>query len=91
MEKRILQLNLTKKWFDLIKAGAKKVEYREVKKHWISRLSDVGTIVYNDFSDIKLKMDSISPFINDDIFGEICEFFDFAEFNQILQLQVQKD
>ena len=35
---RILQLTLKKKWFDLIATGEKKFEYREYKRHWMSRL-----------------------------------------------------
>ena len=44
---KILQLTLTKKWFDLIASGEKIFEYREYKKHWISRLlekSETGKI-----------------------------------------------
>lgn len=52
MNKKILRLNLTKKWFDLIISGEKKVEYRAVKKHWISRLSGHGTNITYDFSDV---------------------------------------
>jgi len=36
--RRILRLTLTKQWFDLIVKGEKKFEYREYKKHWMSRL-----------------------------------------------------
>jgi len=35
---KILHLNLHKKWFDLILAGKKKVEYREIKHYWTKRL-----------------------------------------------------
>lgn len=38
MEKKILHLTLTKKWFDMIVSGAKKEEYREIKPYWIKRL-----------------------------------------------------
>lgn len=37
---KILRLTLKKKWFDLILSGKKTIEYRERKKHWISRLVD---------------------------------------------------
>jgi ASC-1-like (ASCH) protein len=40
MEKRILYLTLKKKWFDLIKSGEKRIEYREVKPYWTKRLLD---------------------------------------------------
>lgn len=36
---RILHLTLKRKWFDLIAAGKKKVEYREMKPYWNKRLS----------------------------------------------------
>ena len=35
---RILKQTLTKKWFDLILSGEKLEEYREIKKHWVSRI-----------------------------------------------------
>jgi len=38
METRILRLTLKKKWFDMILAGIKTEEYREMKSFWISRL-----------------------------------------------------
>jgi ASC-1-like (ASCH) protein len=37
---KILHLTLMKKWFDLIKSGEKKVEYREIKPYWTKRLFD---------------------------------------------------
>jgi hypothetical protein len=35
---KTLHLNLKKKWFDLIAAGKKKEEYREIKHYWCKRL-----------------------------------------------------
>lgn len=35
---KILNFTLKKKWFDLIKSGKKKKEYREDKPYWNSRL-----------------------------------------------------
>lgn len=35
---RILDLTIKKEWFDKIKSGEKKVEFREFKPHWIKRL-----------------------------------------------------
>ena len=32
-----LRLPLKKKWFDMIKSGEKKAEYREIKKYWLDR------------------------------------------------------
>lgn len=37
-EKRILHLTLEQVWFRAILANEKKVEYREVKDYWITRL-----------------------------------------------------
>jgi len=37
---KTLHLTLKKKWFDLILAGKKKVEYREIKPYWTQRLLD---------------------------------------------------
>jgi len=33
-----LHIVVNKKWFDLIKAGVKREEYREIKPHWVGRL-----------------------------------------------------
>ena len=33
-----LVLTLKKEWFDLIKSGEKKVEFREIKPYWVRRL-----------------------------------------------------
>lgn len=35
-----LHLNLKKEWFDLIRSGKKKEEYREVSHYWANRLLD---------------------------------------------------
>lgn len=34
----VLHLTLTRKWFDLIRAGKKTVEYRDCKPYWRKRL-----------------------------------------------------
>lgn len=36
---KTLTLTLKKKWFDLIKSGEKKEEYREVKAYYVGRLT----------------------------------------------------
>lgn len=41
MQKQILSLTLKKKWFDMILAGVKKEEYREVKDYWMKRIAGV--------------------------------------------------
>ena len=37
-ELRILELTITKQWYDLISSGVKKEEYREIKRYWLNRL-----------------------------------------------------
>lgn len=41
---KTLTLSLKRKWFDMIKAGVKKEEYRELKYHWLTRLFRVKDI-----------------------------------------------
>lgn len=38
MNKKILALTVSKQWFDMIIAGKKTEEYREIKGFWMSRL-----------------------------------------------------
>lgn len=38
--KKILSLNLKRKWYDMIKSGEKLEEYREIKDYWKIRLTD---------------------------------------------------
>lgn len=39
---RTLHLTLKKKWFDMIKSGEKKEEYREIKDYWVKRLKEMS-------------------------------------------------
>lgn len=34
----VLNLNVTKNWFDMIESGIKPEEYREIKEYWTKRL-----------------------------------------------------
>ena len=38
MEKKVLTLTVSKQWFDMIVAGKKTEEYREIKPYWVARL-----------------------------------------------------
>ena len=38
MKKKVLTLTVSKQWFDMIAAGKKTEEYREIKPYWIARL-----------------------------------------------------
>lgn len=42
-QENILYLPLKKKWFDMIKSGIKKEEYREINKYWCRRLYECYT------------------------------------------------
>jgi len=62
---KILDLVLKKEWYDLIKNGDKREEYREIKPYWLTRL--FGTISKKD---AKMYCDDIEKLIediNDDI------------------------
>lgn len=41
---KILTLSLKKQWFDKIKSGEKKEEYRELKEYWKKRLFESNDI-----------------------------------------------
>ena len=60
----ILKLTLKRKWFDLIANGKKKVEYREYKPHWISRLMIDGAL-RDDFTEVQFRngYNSDAPFM----------------------------
>lgn len=38
MEKKLLTLSVSKEWFEMIQAGEKNEEYREIKPYWVARL-----------------------------------------------------
>jgi len=41
MEKKVLNLSLTKEWYEKVASGEKTDEYREIKPYWTNRLFDV--------------------------------------------------
>ena len=41
----MLVLPIKKKWFDMIRSGEKKEEYREIKPYWTSRLERFLSII----------------------------------------------
>lgn len=40
--KKILTLTVSKQWFDMIVAGGKTEEYREIKPYWVRRIFDMS-------------------------------------------------
>ena len=45
--KKVLTLTVSKKWFDMIVAGEKTEEYREIKTYWIKRLTTNCEVSYD--------------------------------------------
>ena len=45
---KTITLSLKKQWFDMVKAGDKKEEYREIKPYWKTRLRNI--VFKTDFS-----------------------------------------
>lgn len=49
----MLILPIKKKWFDMIRSGQKKEEYREIKPYWTSRFNNMKG------EDIKIENDEV--------------------------------
>ena len=53
-KKKVLTLNVSKQWFNMIVAGEKTEEYREIKPYWASRLvnqqAESGEVLFDEFS-----------------------------------------
>lgn len=77
MEKRLI-LPLKKKWFDMIKSGEKKEEYREINEYWIRRLIDKERWVELPTPDIiydgVLNQCDFEPFNNFDAIEFTCGY-----------------
>lgn len=52
-KKMVLTLTVSKQWFDMIVAGKKTEEYREIKPYWASRLvnqqAESGEVLFDEF------------------------------------------
>ena len=52
-KKKVLTLNVSKQWFDMIAAGEKTEEYRKIKPYWASRLvnqqAKSGEVLFDEF------------------------------------------
>ena len=46
-KKKVLTLTVSKQWFDMIVAGEKTEEYREIKPYWIKRLTTNCEVEYD--------------------------------------------
>lgn len=47
MKKKVLTLNVSKQWFDMIVTSEKTEEYREIKPYWIKRLTTNCEVAYD--------------------------------------------
>lgn len=52
-KKKVLTLTVSKQWFDMISAGEKTEEYRDIKPYWASRLvnqqAESGDVIFDEF------------------------------------------
>lgn len=56
----VLHLTLKKYWFDMIKSGVKKEEYREIKDYWVKRLfrfPEIFNCLKNSCVECKYRID----------------------------------
>lgn len=52
----MLTLPIKKKWFDMIKSGKKKEEYREIKPYWTSRFEKLNCFDFRkQFKDFEVE------------------------------------
>lgn len=72
---KTLNLNLKRKWFDMIVSGEKKEEYREIKPYIISLLTQEGKK-----KDVK-ELASISPNLYRNIIEKYIKQFDTITFS----------
>jgi hypothetical protein len=77
---------LTKKWFDLIKSGQKKVEYREIKEYWTKQLMP-SPLKYIDYDEIHFKngYSKNAPFMRVEFMGTM-----YAKKNEVDYLDPNK-
>ena len=59
---KILDLVLKKQWFDMIKDGNKREEYREIKPYWTKRLTNTDGS-FKNFTHIKFRCGYTNRFI----------------------------
>jgi hypothetical protein len=59
LQNDILYLTIKKKWFDLIKAGIKKEEYRQLNSYWGKRLTKLINFKYIEGMEALFKADPI--------------------------------
>lgn len=66
-KKKVLTLVVSKEWFDMIAAGRKTEEYREIKPYWVRRILDM--------SKAKVGADTISLALQYDVIRDRKDIF----------------
>lgn len=72
---QILHLPISKKWFDMIVSADKMFEYRDIKKHWISRMIGIrpGMELYMNNTEF---LDALqNPYWNHNSIEELLYYF----------------
>ena len=69
MNKKILALTVSKQWFDMIIAGKKTEEYREIKGFWMSRLLLIKNEESKEFKKLHVEK-SVEMLIDTDTIKE---------------------
>ena len=88
---KTLILPIKKKWFDLIKAGVKKEEYREIKPHYIRQFIKFETLKNDLIRDYNFHIDFDEGEING-IESEILHLkYDVLEFSLAYPSRAEKD
>lgn len=59
----MLTLPIKKKWFDMIKSGEKKEEYREIKPYWSTRFNNEVILLASELTKKELE----ELFINEEV------------------------
>ena len=65
MKKKVLTLTVSKQWYDMIAAGEKKEEYREIKPYWAVRLlAETSSFTISQQGQVMFKSYTHVLFIN---------------------------
>lgn len=74
---KVLHLTLMKRWFDMVDAGTKKDEYREIKDYWFRRFYGYSLVNPSDPKDTEIYSTVTH---NLDLIGQPTRQYDVVEF-----------
>ena len=72
MEKKVLNLVVAKKWFDMIASGEKNEEYRVIKAYWMNRLVEAKSEDSEEYRKVRVSPE-FDIFISNAKFKELLE------------------